>query len=62
MTAIAVVCPHCKCAGTVGCRLAGEGKPPVPVFATEGFHIETGRMAGDQALVVCDACDEIIVL
>ncbi|MEI9931559.1 MAG: hypothetical protein WDM89_13730 [Rhizomicrobium sp.] len=62
LTTVAVICPHCKRTGAIECRLVGEEKPPVPVFATDGFHIETGRTAGKEALVVCGACDEIIVL
>ena len=47
-------------AGAAEWTPVGEGKPPVPVFATDGFHIETGRTADGEALVICDACDKII--
>jgi len=62
LTATVIACPYCKCAGAVESRLVGEGNPPMPVFATDGFHIETGRTADGADLVICDACDEIIVL
>jgi uncharacterized protein YbaR (Trm112 family) len=62
LTAIVVACPYCKHAGAVDSRLAGEGNPPEPIFTTDGFHIETGRTANGAALVICDACDEIIVV
>ena len=62
MTAAVVVCPHCKRIGAANCRSAADGKPQVPFFVSDGFHIETGRAAGDEVFVVCDDCDEIIVL
>jgi hypothetical protein len=37
-------------------RIAGEGRKLVSV--SEGFHIETGRTASGEPLIVCDVCDE----
>jgi hypothetical protein len=62
LTAIAALCPHCKRSGTIDCAVISEGRPPEPVSATGGFHIETGRMADGKVLVVCDTCDEILSL
>lgn len=62
MTDVVIVCPHCKRSGTIECKVIGEGKPPMPVFATGGFHIEAGRLPDVESIVVCNDCDEIIVL
>jgi hypothetical protein len=35
----------------------GEGRTLSSVSG--GFHIEVGRTAGNEPLIVCDTCDEI---
>jgi hypothetical protein len=37
-------------------RRAGEGRKFISV--SEGFHIETGRTASGEPLIVCNVCDE----
>ena len=38
-------------------RTMGEGRTLSSVSG--GFHIEVGRTAGNEPLIVCDDCDEI---
>ena len=38
-------------------RIAGDGRALVGV--SSGFHIETGRTASGEPLIICNECDEI---
>ena len=40
-------------------RAAGEGRKLISV--SEGFHIETGRTASGEPLIVCNVCDQFQV-
>ena len=57
-------CPNCGQAGLrtweeslTQSRTVGEGRRLTSV--SSGFHIETGRTASGEPLIVCDLCDEI---
>jgi hypothetical protein len=57
-------CPNCKQAGVrewmesaALSRLFGMGRTLAGV--SEGFHIETGRTASGEPIIVCNTCDEI---
>jgi hypothetical protein len=57
-------CTNCEQAGdrtweesSTQSRFVGEGRTLVCV--SSGFHIETGRTATGEPLIVCNECDEI---
>jgi hypothetical protein len=57
-------CTNCRQAGdrtweesSAQSRIVGEGRTLVRV--SSGFHIETGRAASGEPLIVCNECDEI---
>ena len=59
-------CAHCGQDGIrvweesgVQSRVAGEGRKLISV--SEAFHIELGRTASGEPLIVCNNCDEFQV-
>jgi hypothetical protein len=61
---IAITCSNCGQPGTVTWQESvANQRPRGPerrlIDITPGFHAETGRTQSGDAVIVCDACDQI---
>ena len=50
-------CPECGQAGVVTWKMYGSKRRPMGV--SKAFHLETGRIASGESIIVCNICDEI---
>lgn len=56
----ALVCPNCGASGVAVWQAESSGPRAIVSIAGE-FHSEEGRTALHEVVIVCNACDEILM-